>query len=322
MDNKAILILTNSDDATSDYLESYLNSAIPRILRFDTDTDLASTSFVFSRNEQYVSWRTHLLRPDEISAVIFRRPKPFAPPVSDDPYHVEHAANEWAEAWEGFLAQVPLCKWINHPSRNFGASHKIHQLIKASSSGLRVPETLVTNAPPEALAFFDRQINGVVVKPLASGFIERSDTEDDTIIYANILEKRQMQLIHQIKSCPVLFQERIKKKIDVRVTVLDQEMVAIGLIETTTEGTQRLDIRRDNMVGVQYLLVDLPNSVRASISAMMQAYELRFAAIDFAVDEAGDWVFFEINPNGQWAWFDLEGVSSIAELFVHALRSQ
>jgi hypothetical protein len=47
-------------------------------------------------------------------------------------------------------------------------------------------------------------------------------------------------------------------------------------------------------------------------------YGLRFAAIDMAVALTGEWVFFEVNPNGQWAWLDLVGASDIASSFVRA----
>ncbi len=29
-----------------------------------------------------------------------------------------------------------------------------------------------------------------------------------------------------------------------------------------------------------------------------------FGALDFAVDDAGSWWFYEINPNGQWFWIE------------------
>jgi hypothetical protein len=32
------------------------------------------------------------------------------------------------------------------------------------------------------------------------------------------------------------------------------------------------------------------------------------------------WVFFEVNPNGQWAWLDLEGVTDIASLLLKSMQ--
>ncbi len=322
MANDTVLILTNSEDVTADYLESCLKKSRIRVVRYNTDSDLMSTNFTWSLHDQVVSWQSQPLRPDEIAAIVFRRPKPFTPLLDGDHFHIAHAADEWAEVWEGFLAQVPDSKWINHPSRNFGASHKTDQLTKAVKCGFRVPESLVTTDPQEALGFFDSHINGVVVKPLASGFIERTDPQDDTIIYTRKLKQRDLVMLHEIRSCPVLFQEQIRKYIDVRVTILDGVMVAIGLRKPEEDGSQRLDIRRNNMKGVAYLPIEVPVPIQNSICNIMREYQLRFAAIDFAIDEEKTWVFFEINPNGQWAWFDLEGVANIANIFIRTLRKE
>jgi hypothetical protein len=321
MSNNIILIITNSKDTTSNHLEGYLRREQLHVVRFNTDIDLRSTNLTFSRESQRASWPSASLYPGEVSSVIFRRPKPLEPDVNDNQFYRLHAADEWAEAWEGFLAQIPLQKWINHPSRNFGASHKIDQLIKASNNGFRVPDSLVTNNQQEALDFFRAQRNGVVIKPLASGFIERNDPKNDTVIYTVELEERSLQFLQNLKSCPVLFQEKIRKHLDVRVTVLDEKIVAIGLKGLDTDGRQRLDIRRNNMVGVEYIPLMVPDQIRNAIHRLMMHYELRFAAFDFAIDDQGEWVFFEINPNGQWAWLDLEGAASIAEIFVNSLRS-
>lgn len=322
MRNNTILILTNSEDATSDYLEAYLKDAQLHVVRFNTDVDLYSTDLTFSSDGQKISWLSASLQPTEISSVIFRRPKSFKPAVDGSHFHRSHAADEWAEAWEGFLAQVPLRKWINHPSRNFSSSHKIDQLIKASNSGFRVPESLVTNNQQKALDFFHAQKNGVVIKPLASGFIERTDPKEDTIIYTVELDETSLPFLQNLKTCPVLFQEKIRKNLDVRVTVLDEKMVAIGLKGVDRNGYQRLDIRRDHMVGVEYIPLAVPGRIQNAIYEIMMQYELRFAALDFAIDDQGEWVFFEVNPNGQWAWLDLEGAASIAKIFVNSLTSQ
>jgi glutathione synthase/RimK-type ligase-like ATP-grasp enzyme len=193
-------------------------------------------------------------------------------------------------------------------------------LIKASDSGFRVPESMVTNNQEKALEFIHMQKNGVVIKPLASGFIERTDPREDTVIYTVELEEEDLPLLQNLKTCPVLFQERIKKNLDVRVTVLDEKMVAIGLKGLDQDASQRLDIRRNNMIGVEYLPLVVPDRIQKAIFRIIMQYELRFAALDFAIDDQGEWVFFEVNPNGQWAWLDLEGAASIAAIFVSSLR--
>ena len=119
-----------------------------------------------------------------------------------------------------------------------------------------------------------------------------------------------------------LFQEKIIKHLDVRVTVLDKKMVAIGLKGVDRNGIQRLDIRRNNMTDIEYIPLVVPGRIQEAIYRIMTHYELRFAAIDFAITDQGEWIFFEINPNGQWAWLDLEGGACIANIFVNSLKYQ
>lgn len=322
MNIQGTLLLTNYEDVTSDYLQDCLSKAGITVYRYNTDKDLSQTSFTYSNNLPIMCWQGIKLRPDNIRAVLFRRPKPFTPHISGDPYQVAHLASEWAEVWEGFLSHIPLQRWINHPSMNFMASHKIEQLSRAVKVGLQIPQSLVTNNPSEALGFFHAQLTGVIVKPIASGHIERSAPSEDTFIYTQRLDQAHLKALHHINFCPVLFQERILKYLDVRVTVVDYKMQAVGLKALDSDGEQRLDIRRHNMRDVEYLPIEVPEDIHHNILALMKSYCLRFAAIDFAVKKDGTWIFFEINPNGQWAWLDISGGFRIVDMFIAALRGR
>jgi hypothetical protein len=72
------------------------------------------------------------------------------------------------------------------------------------------------------------------------------------------------------------------------------------------------------MSDVTYRTTVLPMSLSKRILALMASYKLRFAAIDMAVDQKGRWHFFEINPNGQWAWLDLCGATDIGTSLLDA----
>ncbi len=110
----------------------------------------------------------------------------------------------------------------------------------------------------------------------------------------------------------------ISKRFDVRICIVDEEIHAIGLYAKEQNGQQRLDIRRNNMSDVCYVPLDIPNDTKINLFRMIRSYELRFAAVDMAVDQNNNWIFFEINPNGQWAWLDLMKVSNIADSFIHS----
>jgi glutathione synthase/RimK-type ligase-like ATP-grasp enzyme len=315
-----VLVLTNSSDATSDYLCSRFEQEKVRFCRFNTDQDCCTTTFVYHSGSARLTWSRSSVPADQVRAVVFRRPKPVQIRRNRGEYCADHAAGEWSEAIEGFLAHIEEKSWINHPARNSRASHKIEQLTRAERCGLHIPRTLVTNSIDKAEKFIDSETNGVIVKPLASGFIERANPEQDTVIYTREFKKAHRRYLKEIRFCPVLFQEMVPKIMDVRVTMLDGIIVATGIRATENDGTQRLDIRRNNMSDAEYVTVEPPRGVSAAMKRLIRSYGLRFAALDFGVTRSGAWVFFEVNPNGQWAWLDLYAKTNIASVFISRLK--
>src|SRR5690606_17659921 len=51
--------------------------------------------------------------------------------------------------------------------------------------------------------------------------------------------------------------------------------------------------------------IDLPASVSDLCLAMMRELGIVAGAFDFIVDEAGHWIFLEVNPVGQFAFLEL-----------------
>jgi glutathione synthase/RimK-type ligase-like ATP-grasp enzyme len=219
---------------------------------------------------------------------------------------------------EGFLAFVDLPKWMNHPIWNASASHKIEQLSRAQTLGFIVPRTLVTQNADAMRDFWRMNHGKVIAKPLSTGHVRRSANEQDSIIFTNTVLATQLDDLEDLANCPTLFQEQIEKEADIRITVVDDDVHAVELIAHEQNGSQRCDIRRNDMKEVQYRPLSLPLDLVYKIRALVGHYCLRFAAIDMARTVAGEHVFFEINPNGQWAWLDLEAGTSIADSFVRA----
>lgn len=310
-----LLIITHQSDATADYLCGRLEKSGLPFARFDSDTvpERTEVSYVGSRPSLRLGerWWT----PDEFTNVWYRRPKPLKFDIGIDSAERWHTRSEWAEALEGFFAHIPLRAWMNHPSANACASHKIEQLSRALRFGLAVPPSIVTQDAAAAKRFWAECNGRVVVKPLASGHLERDDPAEDTLIYTNRVAEEALADLGLIVNCPTLFQMELDKQIDVRACIIDDDVIATGIIATEREGGQRLDIRRNNMTGVRYVSMAIPPDVRDKLLGLVRSYALRFSAIDMGVDSDGRWWFFEVNPNGQWAWLDLAGGCDIGAAF-------
>ena len=311
-----LLILTNSHDATADYLVTVMDQHGINYLRFDTDTCISRSSFKFEEGQPFLQFDGVWYQPDQFMNVWYRRPERLKHGPVDDSPEGKLILDEWAEALEGFFANIHLTKWMNHPSCNVAASHKIEQLTRAKRFGFSVPETLVTQDGGKLRDFFARHNEMVIVKPMAGGHVERPEGETDTLIYTNRVSADQLANLEDLASCPTLFQQLIEKSGDVRITVVGKSIHAVELIAKEPDGSQRCDIRRNNMDDVSYRAVTLPQAVTASVERLMNHYNLRYAAIDMAIGKDGKWYFFEVNPNGQWAWLDLAGGMNIASSFV------
>jgi glutathione synthase/RimK-type ligase-like ATP-grasp enzyme len=206
---------------------------------------------------------------------------------------------------------------MNHPAKNALAANKVTQLFVAREVGLRVPETLVTQSIEEARQFYAANFGRIIAKPLHSGTVETSDGQVESVVYTSRVREEHLNDPGLLARCPTLFQQELDKLLDIRVTVVDERMTAVGLAWPEL-GSVPLDIRRDEMRQVRYAPFELGPELRAAIRKLMILLGLRFGALDFVLDHAGNVWFLEINPNGQWAWIDIAGGFDIAASFVES----
>lgn len=318
-----VLVVTGREDATADYLCRRFAVAGVDHIRFDSDGDLLAVRPEYELGHPTLAIAGRALAPDEVTAVWFRRPTALQLPVGRDDAERRHVAGEWTAAVEGFLAHVPRQRWVNHPSANAAASYKMEQLSRAAMYGLRVPPSVVTRRPERLRALWEACEGEVVAKPLLSGHLEREEADGDTLIYTSRVTTALLERAAELlPACPTLFQQLVRKRFDARVCVLDDAVHAVALHapDAAEGGRQRLDVRRDGMADVRYEHLDLPPDVSGPLLALVRSYGLRFAAADLARGEDGQWYFFEINPNGQWAWLDLENAADVGSSFVRAFE--
>lgn len=310
-----VLVLSNQMDETANYLCGRMLDAGISHVRLDTEQTVQNCQFDASPSATGLVLNETRLFPEHVRAVWYRRPHPVNVEGGGDAGARRFAALEWSAALEGFLSCIPERLWISHPSRIQAATSKLEQLKRAASFGMSVPPWLCTTSSAAATAFCD-QYEYVIAKPLYCGYVERENPADDTVIYTSRVAPDDLVAQGPKLGAPTLFQYEIRTGFDVRVTVVDDDLMAVKL----TRAADKPDIRRINMEGVQYENIGLPADVQNGVLSLVRSYGLRFGAIDMMVAD-GKWSFLELNPNGQWAWLDLIGGAEIYKLFLSALRS-
>lgn len=322
-----ILIISNAEDATADFMEARLVAAGVAYQRLNTETlaclpisfvvgqrdGRAGSSAAFGRGQQRVVL-------DDVTAIYYRRPVPPTLPAGTPPGLADWMESEVRRTWGGVLSSRPDVRWVNHPLSVSGASYKPEQLARAHRMGLSVPDTLITTDPDAAERFCAEHDWCVIAKPVGHGEILGATAADDRIVYTNRVPRAAAPRLVRVANCPTLLQREIIKEVDVRVTVVGREVIAVTL-HSQERPLSAVDCRRDNMSGMRYSLVTLPADLATAVADLVASYGLLYAALDLVRDLDGRYWFLELNPAGQWAWLEQLADAPISAALIRCLTN-
>lgn len=303
-----ILIITNTQDLTSDFIVREITRRELPFVRLNTDEfpksafGVASLGFV-EPLRRIIRWsnRDKILDFAQITSVLYRRP---VPPVPDEiitePGIRKFCIDESYDFLRGLWLSL-RCHWISHPEAIRTAEHKVNQLTVAQTLPFIIPKTVITNDPTEVLSFFDKCANGVVIKPLYLGFIDNPRQPKN--IFTSIVKQEDLADIESVRFAPSIFQEKVIKRHDIRVTIVGEKVFAVK-IGADSLPPEIPDWRFAPIDKLKYEKHTLPVELEKACLELVKRLGLDFGAIDLAIDSSGNYVFFEINPNGQWAWLE------------------
>ncbi|MFF1817684.1 ATP-grasp ribosomal peptide maturase [Kribbella sp. NPDC058245] len=311
--------MTEVDDPTADLVIEELNERDVPVVRFDS-SDFPTSLGISADINGLRGWRGWLRTPSRLAdltavrSLYFRRPNDFDFSRLD-PQAARFAAAQARFGLGGLLADLPGCLYVNHPNAIADAEYKPVQLSAAAAAGLRVPPTIITNDPAEALAFA-RGVGRIIYKPLYIGMHDL-DGEPASIW---VKEVSPTELDESIAGTMHLFQARCDKVADLRVTVMGDQVFCVKIL---TENPDLLDWRYD-YDQLSYSVVEPPAGLIDGMRAYMKRFDLVFGCFDFAVPREGAPVFLECNPNGQWGWLEdetgLPMTSALADLLDRGTR--
>ncbi len=182
------------------------------------------------------------------------------------------------------------------------AANKPVQLVEARRLGLRTPRTLLTNDPQAARDFCRGVGSDVIVKPLqALGIREEGERR---AMFSSRLSPDDVEALDTLQDCPLMFQEEIAKSFEVRAVVVGGRVLAASVdSQAVPEGES--DWRRaGGALDEHWSPHELPEEVQRSLVELVRGRGLHYGAADLAVDRDGEYVFFEVNPAGEWLWLE------------------
>jgi ATP-grasp ribosomal peptide maturase len=310
-----VLVLTGRDDLTADAVVDELTRRRASVVRYDTADFPLSSRLAVTLGPN--GWHGGLrgdrdIDLEAISAVWWRRPAEFSVPDEWPDETRAFALSEARVGVLGVLGSLPV-RWINHPAKDSAANYKPVQLAVAARAGLDVPRTVITSDLAHA-----RELIGaaeVIYKGLSGGVL----TEDRRHRYLPTTVLSAAEIDDALAGTAHLFQERVPKAYEVRLTVIGEQMFPVA-IHAGSEAA-RLDWRTD-YASLTYEPVELPVDVEKGVRLLMDELGLFFGALDFAVTPDGRWVFFEVNPNGQWHWLAVKAGVPMVEAMADALQGK
>lgn len=302
-----VVILAADDDPTADRVAVELTSRGTPVVRVDTadfPTQLRLTACFSNALPQWMgsltgttnSGRKIRVALDEVRSIYYRHPTQFRLPEGMSEPERIFTYNEARRGFGGTL-QALDCLWINDPVCAAAAEYKPVQLQAAAAAGLTVPETIVTNDGHQAYTWASEQERSIIYKPV--GGVWHPEDSQIKIIYTSQVDDLASLRDGSVELTAHLFQEWIDKAYEARAMVVGDEVYTVAIFADSDAA--HIDWRADYDAH-RYEVIELPMAVREGLVRLHRRLGLTFGACDLAVTPTGEWVFFEVNPAGQWGW--------------------
>lgn len=232
-----------------------------------------------------------------------------APVPSTDLLEVDRllAERECRIFLESFLLQAaPAAFWVNPPAAARAVERsKLQQLLTARQLGWALPATLISNDPAEIRAFLrQNRPHQVVVKPFRQIVWRSAASDQYALAFTAVVNEESLPCDRILRQCPSIYQQRIGKAHELRITCMGQHVVATRLLSQQAEPHAQLDWRSVEPDSLGAAEVTLPQEVEHACLKLLEALGLVFGCIDLIVDERGDHIFLEVNQMGQFLWIE------------------
>jgi glutathione synthase/RimK-type ligase-like ATP-grasp enzyme len=197
---------------------------------------------------------------------------------------------------------APNARWINAKDAVRRVNTKLLQLKIAKQCGFDIPTTLCSNDPLDVRHFIlKHQEQGVIFKPLCANFwMEETQMKMSYTSKVSFLDLPTSQMLQM---SPGIYQTLIKKKYELRVTCFGHYAVAAKINSQAYEENQ-MDWRSIPAHELQIEPYHLPDTIQRKLALFMDKIGISFGSFDFIVTESGEYIFLEVNEQGQFLWVE------------------
>ena len=259
---KKVLIITHTqDNECIEVVSKKIKELNGLPIRFNVDEYPLkySISSCYENNEWkvYLDYQGVRVSIHDVEAVWYRRSHNLGAGLSNvlDKEFVSSAYGEIRTTLFGMLESLN-CFQISKFSQYRRLDSKEEQMKIATHLGLKVPETCITNNPQEAKRFVQERPNGVISKMQSSFAIVKDGIEN--VVFTNIVKEEDLNSIDTLQFCPMQFQEKLDKKLELRITIVGDEVFTLAIDSQKSENA-KVDWRKEgNAMIADWVPYELP----------------------------------------------------------------
>lgn len=179
-------------------------------------------------------------------------------------------------------------------------SNKIYDLFLAQKVGLNIPDSIITNIKKDVLYFLDKH-KQVITKSIT---IYPRLFYEDKVYSSNktiIVSQEHIDNLHETFAIS-LFQEYTEKKIEIRIFYFDNTFFSMAIFSQNDPQTQ-IDFRNYNYEKPnRNIPFKLPKKIESKLKKFIKLKKISSCSIDLIVTPENEFVFLEVNPQGQFEW--------------------
>lgn len=294
MNEVNILVVSNTLDFTTDFVCLELHKRNVKYLRINRDEfqkyevvfDVLRCSMLVKLGGEF-----YFLDQNTLKSVYYR-----APIYLRDIYKPNLPKEEqlFRTQWTAFIRNLSIFQdviWVNNPEATFKAENKMLQLRVAMNLGMNCPNTIITNSNRVEID----EKKDYIVKSLDTAILRIEDKE--AFFYSNHVKGWEIRE-STLSLAPIILQDYISPKIDIRVTVIGHSVYSVRILK---EGKGIEGDWRTYKSDINFIPFSLPDDVTSNCIKLVKALGLSFGGIDL-IESNGKFYFIEINPTGEWAW--------------------
>lgn len=303
-----ILIVTYKKDYTADFVINKLNEKGIPYFRLNCDDILEEAVKISIDTKTVLTAKINEI--ECFDAVWFRRvslPDIEIENLDDAGYIYSEIEFFYKNLWVSLNAK----KWLSLPKNVYEAENKILQLKIAQSLGFIIPKTIITSDKESIKDLFQECNKKIIVKPIYSGEYVKTEALSGQI-FTSLITENDLKSLDDSLPFPSIYQEYIDKNCEIRVTVVGNDVFAASVDSQSTEET-KIDWRKEPL---KFKRFKLPEEVSQKCINLVKQLGLNFGAIDLIYTPTKEYVFLEINPNGQWVWIETDTELPISDSII------